>query len=893
MLRSKLHKPSLGPDLVIRDHLIQRLDENLHKPLTLVSAPSGYGKSILVSQWLNSGKINYSWISLDTEMRDLRKFLEYLVASLKNIIDEDFTKLEEFLKGQQMPPFAMVYETLYDVLDKVEESSILILDDYQVVSNEEIHGLVNLFITYPLENIHLVIICRRDPPLKLNQLRLFNRINEIRLADLSFSLNDTRRLVSKKVKHVFTEKELKIIKKRTEGWVLGIQMILMTDELSKINDDIQPIAHYSLAEYSDFFADLVLKRFSEEFKKTLFITSILKTFNSELIEVLLEGEEISSKISGSGFIQELIANNLFIYSLDDEGTWYRYHHFFDEMLLKQLHKNFSGNQISSFHKKASSWFEQDDYLDEAYLHALKSGDIDLAVGIFNKNRIGFFNTDQFKRIDQWLELLPKGTVEKHLGLLIPRAILDEAKYNLVSMKADLDLAQKLAEKIDTASPENKQLLGEYYAVQSLLDFSLEHYEDSFTHANKALSLLDDKTQMISNYAFAFSLYALNALGRYDEAESIVKGILDSIPSKNSIPYIYTQILNCYLISFRGKIKDISEAMTETYPIFIENKLWVLLSSVSYYLGSSHYHLNNLRKAVEYTEILNDHYYAGRPYWDLPNIYTKALALLYLGETEKLSETIAEIDEITKNTGIQAFDELTKAFKVDLALRKGNTEQALELAKSTDFDSVYLDYAFYFQQLTHIRLLIITDHTGNSKKIEELLEKYIKKGRSGHKYNLLMQVLLVQSTYLYKKGDKQAALNSVQEAITLAEPNGFIRIFIDLGEPMKEILQELGLTEPENNYVSMLLNTFEHELPIKSSEGMIEQEESFNNIENLSIREIEILQYISKGFRNKEIADTLYISLETVKSHVKNCLRKMNARNRVELVQKVTQKNLQL
>ncbi|MEL4455764.1 LuxR C-terminal-related transcriptional regulator [Lutimonas vermicola] len=890
MLRTKLNRPNLGPDLVVRDQLIRQLDQNSHKPLSLISAQSGYGKSILVSQWIENCKVNAAWVSLDDEIRDLRIFLEYMIAALKNIIDKDFTKLEEYIQRQQLPPVETVFETMADVLENVEENFALILDDYQVINNEDIHGLLNLCITYPIENLHLVIICRRDPPLKFNKLRLFNRINEIRLSDLLFSLDDTKKLVSKKVTYVLTEKELKKIEKRTEGWVLGIQMMLMTDEIRKVNAEIKPSTHYSLSEYSDFFTDLVLKRFSDEFRNTLIVSSILSRFNNELIDVLFT-ESGSPKISGSRFIQDLVANNLFVYSLDDERTWYRYHHFFDEMLLIQLHKGFSENQIASFHKNASSWFESNDYLDEAFHHALQSGDIDFAVSIFDKNRIRFFNTDQFRRINQWLDLLPKGTVEKHIGLLVSRAILDEAKYDLVAMKADVGMAQKLAETMEADSPENKQLLGEYYTVRSLLDFSLENYKDAFAHANKALSLLEDKTQMISNYAFAFRLYALNALGRYEEAETLVNGILESIPLKNSIPYIYTQILNSYLNSFRGNLKVIAEAMSNTYSLFIENKLWVLLSSVSYYLGSSYYQFNKLRKAVEYTEILSDHYYAGRPYWDLPTIYTKALGFLALGETQKLSDTIDEINEVTKNVGIKSFDELTKAFKVDVALRQGKIKQALELSKSTDFDSIYLDYAFYFQQLTYVRLLIITDHIRNSNKIEELLEKYIKKGRSGHKYNFLMQVLLMQSIYLSKKGDEEAALNSVKEAIILAEPNGFIRIFVDLGEPMKELLEKFQHTEPDSYYVSTLLEAFENERPIQTLEERLEKVQSFNRLEILSVRETETLQYIARGYRNKEIAESLNISVETVKSHVKNSLKKMKAKNRVELVKKAREHKL--
>ncbi|WP_439185052.1 LuxR C-terminal-related transcriptional regulator [Carboxylicivirga taeanensis] len=885
MLRTKLQRPNLAPDLLLRTGLLKQLNHNIHKPVTLISAPSGYGKSVIVSQWIENYKVKAAWLSLDNEHQDLSIFIEYVVAALQTIIEDDFVHINELINGQKLPPVEMLYEALIDVLEPHDEELVFVLDDYQVIKNDRIHELINMFLTYPAERLHLVIICRYDPPLNINKLRLFNRINELRMKDLEFDLDATKVLINQKIGRCLSEQDISLIHKRTEGWVLGLQMILMTDEIQRGTSTMQRVAHFSLKEYSFFFTDLTLKRFSAEFREALYLSSILERFNSELLDALLLGIGASSKISGNDFIHDLIANNLFVYSLDNERVWFRYHHFFREMLFRQLQQNYSDEQISSLHKIASSCFDKSNFWDESFQHALKSGDVELAVSIFNKHRINFFNTDQFRRIHQWMCFLPKGTIEKDLGLLVTRAILDEARYDLVAMRADLDLAKKLVEKVKDDSRENKQLLGEYYTVRSLLDFSLENYEEALAHSNKALSLLEDKTQMISNYAFAFCLYALNALGRYDEARKHVENVLEQIPTNTSIPFIYLQTLKSYLNSFRGNIKEIAEALTKVFPLFKKNRLWVLLSSVSYYLGSAHYQFNNLEKAVEYTEALKEHYYAGRPYWDLPTIYTKALSFLALGETQKLKETICEIDEVTENTGLEAFYELTKAFKVDLALRQGNIEGALELSKITDFDTVYLDYAFYFQQLTYIRLLITVDSTLNRNQIEELLEKYINKGRLGHKYNLLMQVLPLQSIFLYELGDKEAALKSLKEAMNLAESNGFIRIFVDLGEPMKLVLNALQLKEPNSNYLSTILEAFKKELPFVQHQEQCAKTTTKNDFDILSIREAETLQYIAQGFRNKEIADILNISVETVKSHVKSCLRKLEAKNRVELVHK--------
>ena len=883
MLRTKLYMPNLGPDLVLRDHLIQQLEKNSHKPLTLISAPSGYGKSVLVSQWIEECKVNAAWLSLDSEHQDFVVFLEYFVSALQTIIENDFQKAVEFIKGQQLPPAEVIYEALIDELDKLVDNFVLVLDDYQVINHTGIHEFINLFVSYPVEKMQLTIICRRDPPLEINKLRLFNRIHEIRMADLAFDLEETKSLASKMIGYELSDEELSSINKRSEGWVLGLQMIFRTNEIQKISKELQPTSHYSVSEYSDFFTDLILKPFSDDFRNLLFISSLLARFNKELIEVLIKDSNMASEISGESFIHDLVARNLFVYAIDDEKEWYRYHHYFGEMLYIQLEKRFSEVEISSFHQAISHWFEEHEYWDEAYDHALKSGNIDLAVSIFDKNRILFFNTDQLKRIDKWLAMLPEGTLEKHLSLLVSRAVLDEAIRDADAMKYHLTVAKSIADRLIDDTSENKQLLGEFHAVYCNLFFSFERkYHLAFEHSKQALTLLEDQTQYLYNYALVVHLMTLNALGKYSEAVGILGGIEASLKPEDSISRLYISIVKSYVFAFKGDLHGIKVACKRSLPIIRENKLWVLLSTISCYLVSSSYQSNELRKAIEYANGLKEHYFSGRAFWEIQTIYIKAFALQALGENEKLKETIAEIDLLTEQSELEKFRELTKAFKVDLALRRGDYREALALAKTTDFDSVYLDYSFYFQQLTYIRLLIITDHTGKSNEIEELLTKYIEIGRTGFKYNLLMQVLLLQSIYLDKKGEKESAIISLEEAIKLSEPGGFIRIFVDHGAPIKHLLESLQQKEGSHHFISQILEAFEKELP---SEDTTTPVTSVNSLDNLSRREIETLQWVAQGLRNKEVADNLNVSVETIKSHVKNSLQKLNVRNRIELVQK--------
>ncbi len=885
MLLTKLYKPPLSPDLIFREDLIQRLNKNRHKPFTLVSAPSGYGKSIVISQWIDYCNINAAWLSLDKEHQDIKVFLKYVVAALESRTTNNFSTLKELIEGQQLPSVERLYESFVNIMDQVDESVVFILDDYQMINNANTHQLMDMLITYPLENLHLVIICRHDPPLQINKLRLYNRLNEIRMSDLEFNLDQTRNLVSKKIGEHLSDQQMNEIHERTEGWVLGLQMILMTDEIQKIHAGVKSMAHYTLREYSEVFTELLLKRFSDAFKETLFISSILKRFNKELIEYLIQDIDISSKISGSSFIADLVKNNLFIYRLDDEGVWYRYHHFFGEMLAKLLQQGFSNEQIAALHIKASLWFDENDFLDEAYQHALESGDVDLAVNLIEKNRYNLMNSDQFERLRKLIEKLPKGAVEEHLEILLTRAILREVVYDFSSMEKDLKIADKLVEKINPEHPNYNQLMGEYHTGYACMLYNIDKYEEAFSHSKLAVSLLQDPTQYISNFGLVFHLFSLNALGKFDDAIAIVSDSLKKLPPSEEFGRLLTLLIMALINAIKRNLNEINKLCQEAFYLAEKNKLWVSMIYGSYYIGEINYQRNNLEEAVKYAKTLGHHYYQGRAYWVLPTLYVKAFSYHALGQKNDLSETIAEIDEVTETSNIMVYNELTKAFKVDLALRQGDIIRALNLSKNTNFNSLYLDYTFYFQQLTQIRLLILADYDGNRNKIEELINKYIEIGRNGHKYNLLMQVLLLQSIHFIYQNDMESAIASLKESIDLAQPGGFIRIFVDLGEPMKELLEEYRNTNPGNNFIDTILDAFSKELPLHVANKELTAKESLKDTLNLSKREIELIQLVSQGYRNKEIADSLFISIETVKSHIKNSLRKLDAKNRVDLVQK--------
>ena len=251
MLRTKIQQPTLTPELITRKHLIEGLNQNLYKPLTLVSAPAGYGKSMLISQWIEQSKIKAAWISLDEDHNDLHTFLSINIDAIQYVLPGALEKIQFLLNSSVLPRNEVLFEELVNGLDDLEENLVIVLDDYHLIKNHEIHDLVNSYLQFPPENIHLVISTRRDPPLLINQMRLYNRIFEIRIDQLCFREDEI-------TEYIFLNKHIEISKKvsnqflrKTEGWVLGLKMLLFSAGEVEIHNASVSNFH-QMKDFSDF-----------------------------------------------------------------------------------------------------------------------------------------------------------------------------------------------------------------------------------------------------------------------------------------------------------------------------------------------------------------------------------------------------------------------------------------------------------------------------------------------------------------------------------------------------------------------------------------------------------------------------------------------------------------
>ena len=357
-LRTKLHRPPVAEDHLHRRHLLERLNKRIHRPLTLVSAPAGYGKSTLLSCWLEGSEIPAAWLSLDDTDNDLHLFLSYLLAAVQTVSPAAGKKIQAMLNAPELPPHSILNNILINELDQIEQAFIICLDDYHVIQNTAIHDLFIEILKHPPQAMHLVLASRMDPPLPLASLRARGEMTEIRVQDLRFSLTEVAEFLNKMMGRKLGESIVALMNRKTEGWVTGLRLAALSlrhrEDLNEVLTDLPNDHRYVL----DYMAAEVLSQQPPAIQECLLKTSILNRISAPLCQTICATakETGTDKVTGYTFLDWLIQANLFLIPLDDERRWFRYHHLFQELLVRHLKRRFSPDEIVTFHREAGKWF---------------------------------------------------------------------------------------------------------------------------------------------------------------------------------------------------------------------------------------------------------------------------------------------------------------------------------------------------------------------------------------------------------------------------------------------------------------------------------------------------------------------------------------------------------
>ena len=405
---------AVPPDLVPRARLLELLDQNPGRSFTLVSAPAGYGKSTLVSRWLDGAGEAAAWLSLDEDDNDLRGFLKYFIAAVRTHSPKACRASHVYLGGAELPPAAVLAECLSNDLDAIKRRFVLVLDDYHRIHEGAIHELVSHLLRHPSRKVHLVLVTRRDPPLELAGLRAKGRSLEIRERDLRFTRDETRTVIETIGGVSIGDRTLAHLHEVLEGWITGLRLVCLMLRHEKDPAGFLDGLHGGTLNIRQYLVEEVLKQLPPGFEDTLLKTSILNRLCGPLCEFLCaDGGD-----TGEDFLRELERANLFAIRLDARGEWVRYHHLFQQLLQQQLEKRASAGEIAALHERASDWFESEGFREEALQHALRAGNVERAADLIEKNRVGMLDEDKWYVLERWNRLLPDTIREKRPGLLL-------------------------------------------------------------------------------------------------------------------------------------------------------------------------------------------------------------------------------------------------------------------------------------------------------------------------------------------------------------------------------------------------------------------------------------------------------------------------------------------
>ncbi|MBT6612955.1 MAG: AAA family ATPase, partial [Deltaproteobacteria bacterium] len=490
ILKTKLHIPSPRANGVRRLHLIKQLNEGLHRKLTLISAPAGFGKTTLVSEWVAECKRPTAWVSLDEGDNDLPRFLTYLVTALQTIAVKIGEGLLGTLQSPQLPPIELILTTLLNELTTIRDNFVLVLDDYHVVDSKSIDNGLSFLLEHLPPQIHLVIVTREDPNISLARLRAQGHLTELRATSLRFNPSEAAEFFNQVMGLDLAEEEISALETRTEGWIAGLQLAAISMQGHK--DTAGFIKSFTGSHHfvMDYLVEEVLRQQPDSVQTFLLHTSILDRLCGPLCDAVL----LDPSVSGKETLENLELANIFIIPLDNERCWYRYHHLFADLLRQRLHQSTASSlengmkDTTELHKRASYWYEHNGLENEAFQHAVAANDVEQAARLVEGEGVPLHYRSTIAPVLNWLISLPATVLDARPSLWVMYASALAMNGQLTSVEPKLQAAESA---LRSFKPDDKtsNLVGHIAAIRATLA-SMQNQADSIIfQARRALKYL--------------------------------------------------------------------------------------------------------------------------------------------------------------------------------------------------------------------------------------------------------------------------------------------------------------------------------------------------------------------------------------------------------------------
>ncbi len=894
LLATKLHVPRPRTQLVPRAHLTERLQQGAERALTLVSAPAGFGKTTLLSQWLAESGTPVAWLSLEPEDNDPTRFLSYLIAALQTLDAQLGTTLLALLRTPQPPSPEVVLAVLTnDLVDRGGEDFALVLDDYHVITADPIHRGMTFLLEHLPPQLHLILATRADPPLPLTRLRAQGQLSEVRTADLRFGAAEVNTFLQTVMGLDLPPEAITTLQNRTEGWIVGLQLAALS--LQSRTDVTAFLAAFTGSHryVLDYLSDEVLARQPAPVQQFLLHTCLLERLSGPLCDTVT-GQEGSQAM-----LEALDKANLFVVALDDERGWYRYHHLFAQVLRRHLQQRDLA-LVPQLHRRASAWYEQHALSAEAVQHALAIPDFGLAARLIEPIA-GVTLQGQLSTVLGWMNTFPDALVRTRPFLCVYYAYLLTLTNRLEAAEARLQEAERGVQEMP--AEQARTIRGYVLAIRSAIaSFSGDNMH-GVSLARQALEVLPEAEAGPYTGALGITLRAYLVSGDVTpESEREVAAVVAFIrPSDYLIPAVSSMALLARLHVLQGKLRQ--AAATYAQVVQLVPRLEVLHTmpgSLIYYFG-----LGDLLREWNELEAAERHLAQGMALVNETLTVDAFMAIRGYTALARLQQArgnthaaLASLDALAQLAEQRHFAPhlmpQEAAVRAQLELAQGNVAVAICWANSSglsseDEDLPYLREGEYLA-LARVRMAEARDDPAAPflQEVLRLLDRLQASAEAKARMGSVLEILVLRALALEAQGDQTSALSTLERALLLAAPEGYIRLFVDEGAPMRALLRHAHARSRVPGYVATLLRAFgEHnvsDLPLASARPS-------PLVEPLTERECEVLQLLLEGASNREIAQRLVLSVNTVKRHVYNLCGKLGVQSRTQAIIRARDLNL--